>query len=380
MKIAFVDDLRWDYTPLTPYERPFGGTQSALCYLAEALAAGGHEVALVNNVANPGIYGGVDCVGAGRGLTGEFLNRFDAVISIATIGRQLRRLGVQCPLVFWTGHDVDQLAVKSLQDAAERSCWTAFATVSEWQARRYAAAFGIESSRLSVKRNGISPAVEQRVRTRPWFFEESRPPTLVYTSTPFRGLDVLLTAFPTICAAVPGCTLKVYSAMSMYQVPVEQDPYRVLYRLCAAIDGAEYVGPLGQRPMADALAEADILAYPSTFAETACIAAMEAMASGCLFVSTATGALPETAGRFGKLLPIPKQARDVPFNIWLANNYATMMIDEIRRAAADPGGTATMLKQQMTHFRHHHQWRAHAREWESWLAALCVAGLRGRRA
>ena len=138
--------------------------------------------------------------------------------------------------------------------------------------------------------------------------------------------------------------------------------------------------PVSLETWADALAEADILAYPSTFAETACIAAMEAMASGCLFVSTATGALPETAGRFGKLLPIPKQARDVPFNIWLANNYATMMIDEIRRAAADPGGTATMLKQQMTHFRHHHQWRAHAREWESWLAALCVAGLRGRRA
>lgn len=80
MKIVFLDRIGWDYTPLTPYERPLGGSQSALCYLAAQLAAKGHDVALVNHVRQPGTYAGVHCPGHDQGYTADFLNRFDIVI------------------------------------------------------------------------------------------------------------------------------------------------------------------------------------------------------------------------------------------------------------------------------------------------------------
>ena len=59
MRIAFVDPILWDFTVDTPYERPLGGSHSAMCYLASELARGGHGVSLVNGASAPGAYRGV---------------------------------------------------------------------------------------------------------------------------------------------------------------------------------------------------------------------------------------------------------------------------------------------------------------------------------
>src|SRR5436190_17314187 len=45
MNWIFLDSIEWDYDVATPMERPLGGSQSALCYLASALARRGHAVA-----------------------------------------------------------------------------------------------------------------------------------------------------------------------------------------------------------------------------------------------------------------------------------------------------------------------------------------------
>ena len=47
MKIA-VFDSSWEYTLDTPYEKPLGGTQSAICYFLEEMRLRGHEAYLFN--------------------------------------------------------------------------------------------------------------------------------------------------------------------------------------------------------------------------------------------------------------------------------------------------------------------------------------------
>src|SRR5581483_3166990 len=113
------------------------------------------------------------------------------------------------------------------------------------------------------------------------------------------GLDVLLTAYPSIRARLGGARLRVFSGMGIYTQSYvagqsRQDDYASLYELCAALPEADYVGPLPHADLAAAMAEADIWAYPCTFAETSCISAMEAMAAGALIITTSLGALPET--------------------------------------------------------------------------------------
>ena len=62
VRIAFVDFIEWDYTPQTPRERPLGGTQSGLCYLAECLAKENHDVFLLNNTQKLERVRGVQCI------------------------------------------------------------------------------------------------------------------------------------------------------------------------------------------------------------------------------------------------------------------------------------------------------------------------------
>ncbi len=79
MRIVFIDFIRWDYVVDSAYRRPLGGSQSALCYLAEALAALGHEVYLLSNTLKPVLSRGVQCLPI-RKMPPNFFATFDAAI------------------------------------------------------------------------------------------------------------------------------------------------------------------------------------------------------------------------------------------------------------------------------------------------------------
>ena len=365
MKIAFLDLIGWDYTPLTPLERPLGGSQSAAIYLARELAARGHGVTLFNSTSRPGVYSGVDCPGMSGGLASDRLNGFDAVVVLnSASGQQLRAAGVAAPLALWSQHAADQPAVQALAGAEERRAWDAFCLVSRWQAERYAAAFGIPAERIAIMRNAAAAAFQGLERRGPPFFRAGAPPVLAYTSTPFRGLAILLMAFPEIRAAVPGCRLRVYSSMGVYQVAEAADDYRILYELTRALPGAEYVGSLPQTALAEALAEADILAYPNVFVETSCISVMEAMAAGCLVASSTLGALPETTAGFGFLMDASADA------VGMARDFARLLVALIRRAREQPDQFEDHLQRQRSQARAAYDWAARAQDWEQVLQRL----------
>ena len=79
--------------------------------------------------------------------------------------------------------------------------------------------------------------------------------------------------------------------MAVYQKGGEADEYAALYERSRGLPGVEYVGSLSQPDLAQVLHKIDALTYPSTFAETSCIAAIEALAAGCQVLATDLGAL-----------------------------------------------------------------------------------------
>src|SRR5262249_28995461 len=233
----------------------------------------------------------------------------DALIvqNLAGQARALRgAVGLRTALILWTGHAHDQPAMEPLRDPADRDTYDGFALVSDWQRLHYVRHFGIDPDRTAVLRNAVAPAfVGLFPEGEATLARKSRPPVLAYTSTPYRGLDRLLEAFPLIRQAVPGTTLKVFSSLKVYQVPdaEEQARFGRLYQQCRETPGVEYTGSIPQPELSRELQAVSVLAYPNTYQETSCIAVMEAMAAGCWVVTSHRAALPETTAGFARLIP-----------------------------------------------------------------------------
>jgi glycosyltransferase involved in cell wall biosynthesis len=366
MHILFVDGTLLGYTPLTPAERPLGGMQSALCYLSKALAARGHSVSLLNRGnPSPGTYGGVACAGF-ESLNGATLNNFDVVVSISTGSITFRELGLSRPLVLWTGHDIDQAAVERLGDGNERYLWDKIVLVSEWQTERFCRTFKLGRDRIAILRNAVAPAFERLSRHQPYFFESGRPPVFYYSSTPFRGLDILLAAFPLIRRRIPGSEARIYSSMAVYQQLKERDSYRPLYDRCRTTEGVLYVGSLGQVALAQAMTNLDVLSYPSTFQETSCISVMEAMAGGCMVLSVARGALPETAAGFGNFCDHPTNISPAQF----AELYARFVLQKVEDAYRNPQEFSSRIDCQRSFAQTNYSWASRAVEWEIMLLSV----------
>ncbi len=365
MRIVFLHRTYNDYTVETPYARGIGGTESANAYLCIELAKLGHSISLLTNTSAPGRYRGVECLNHKTSLSADLMNVADVVVvSNESCGRTLRdEFRVVKPMVMWNHHADDQPAIEALEFSRERKAWSSFAFVSDWQRNQYCSVYWVAREKTKVMRNAVSPAFAAVAPRSPWF-RGDRAPVLVYTSAPYRGLDVLLAAFPSIRSAHPGTRLRVFSGMATLQVSIENDPYADLYRRCTSMEGVEYVGPIPQPALAVELAEAAALAYPSTYPETSCIAAIEAMSVGAIVLTTRSGAMPETMAGFGLMVePHENTTR-------LTGDFTEMTIAALSEMRRDPDEAEARREQQIAYVRETYSWPKRALEWELYLSDI----------
>jgi glycosyltransferase involved in cell wall biosynthesis len=382
MNIAFLDTVGWDYDVSTPYQRPLGGSQSALAYLAAELARRGVRVTLYGGAYWPREVLGVRCVPAFGVPPEEYGQAFDALIVLngpAEFCLGLRpHLAPGTPLVLWTQHAADQPAMRALQQSGVRQGWDAIVCVSQWHRAAMIGHYGLDPARVVVHRNAIAPCFEGLFSSRDELVQaKGTRPILGYTSTPFRGLDLLTSIFSEAHKEFPDAQLAVFSSMKVYQQDEPGDAFAPLYTWCRQAPGVVYVGSVSQPELARALKATSILAYPNTFAETSCIAVMEALAAGLLVITTDLGALPETTLGFGTLVaPLDATRPDGPRD--LAVRFLDQLRGILRAHAADPAGFAAARLEQVEAVNASCTWRGRASQWEDairgWKDARTDAG------
>jgi glycosyltransferase involved in cell wall biosynthesis len=340
----------------------WAGMQSAACYLAAALAARGDDVTFLNHTREPGRWFGVNCVNwnddrAMERLGGERLGgqSFDAVISLTANPLPFRDLfGPDTRLLLWTGHADDQPPVQVLAHGEIEHLWDGFVFVSEWQRERFIERFGLDRNRTVVLRNAIAPGFENQFASAAELAVKKRtdPVRLAYTSTPYRGLQLLMSTFPLLDRPA---RLEVYSSMATYTGGNTDAPYTALYDTCRNTPGTDYIGAIPQPDLARALKKVGVLAYPNTFAETGCIAVMEAMASGCAIVTSDLAALPETTEGFATLIPVSDD--------WYsyAQGFLSALHQSMDFVRSDAG--VEHLWRQVEHINSTCTWAVRARQW-----------------
>lgn len=365
MHLVFIDPVPWPYRIDAPLVRPIGGTQSALCYLMMALAARGVKVSLINAEV-PHEFAGV------RGLSSNFpadaIADADALVMVsdptpASIA-QLAAYAPRAKKILWQHHAADQPVVQMLSDPAVVSAWDEIVFVSTWQEAEYLKTFPALAARpRKILRNAIAPAFENLFVGLPVLPFKSPVPRLAYNSTPFRGLDRLLYGWQQILSAHPSVELQIFSSMKLYNAE-DTDYIAQILDTARSMPGVTHVGPVAQAELAQALRGTLILSYPNTFPETACIAVMEAMAAGCVVITSDLGALPETLGGHGVLLPI------VPDAAQHAQDFAAALAAQITQLKSQwqSGELESRLAAQVKWANENYVWAARAMEWQNYLS------------
>jgi glycosyltransferase involved in cell wall biosynthesis len=166
--------------------------------------------------------------------------------------------------------------------------------------------------------------------------------------------------YPKFHRQFPAARLRVYSSLAVYQKTETKNEEWLLelYQQCKSTEGVEYIGSLPQPELAKALRSISILAYPNTFSETSCISVMEAMATGCLVITSEFGALPETVNRFSQLIPVyfrsvQEFSDDYYRALWAVYTEFLMHPEEMYQH----------LWEEVLFTNTHYTWSVRAREW-----------------
>lgn len=301
MRFAFLSRITRLFNGETLYHEPLGGTQSAMIYLARALVERGHEAHIFCNPSQAGCFDGVHYHPIVELARFSRQNPLDVFVSVA--GEQTLKLGIPARVTLWWSHndysylwdempDLRADIANTLATKADR-----IVTVSQWQTHKLAELFQLPIEHFWTSRNGVYwPHFEQSA-------PPAIPPRIMYTSVPDRGLKRLLDLFPSIQAQVPEAELHVYSSFKVWGKSEQWDHAHAgdIYQRAEQMPGVFLFAPVPQSELAQALKQATLMAYPNHealetgfWAETSCIAALEAQAAGLPVVTSARGALPET--------------------------------------------------------------------------------------
>ena len=180
-----------------------------------------------------------------------------------------------------------------LRDESYRAQFHHMVFISHWQYERYRLIHGIPYKHShSILETAIEPAPS---------FDKTHTPLkgvvrLVYTSTPQRGLELLLPVYDALTKVYPNLHLNVYSSFKIYGWEDRDKQYEPLYDFCRNHPKISYHGFLPNDVLKSHLQASHIFAYPSIWPETSCRAMLEAMSARLLCVHPNFAGLSDTSG------------------------------------------------------------------------------------
>lgn len=375
MRIAFLTRIKRRFNGETVRTEPLGGTQSAMIYLARELAARGHEVQIFCHCDQAaGIVDGVQYRNIPELARFARQNPLDVFVAVAD--ELALKLGIPARMTLWWSHndyaylwdDMPDLRAETAQILATRA--DRLIAVSAWHAAKLSELFQLPSEHLWVGRNGVNwPyfAPESDDKPAPAF-----PPRLLYTSVPDRGLGRLLELFPRIRQQVPEVELHLYSSFTVWGKDEAWNQSRAgaLYDQARQLEGVFLHDPLPHPELAKVLSQGYLLTYPNHaaepvyttgfWAETSCIAALEAQAAGLPVITSRRGALPETVrdGETGLLIDGDPHSE----------SYGTAFVEAVVSLLRDRPLRDQLSRQARERIQAEYRWDLIAAEWEAMLS------------
>ncbi len=337
-KVLFLDFNSWSHKTIET--RPLGGTETAIINLATELSNNSVEVCVMT------------CNGLERKVVNDnlvFMNmEIESILSFnpthivyqacnTSRSVDIDKLLPNAKKIYYVHHDINVRFIEICYDMSKEENKKnhvnvyKYVFVSSWQRNRYIEKYKIPYNKCVVLQNGISPLVNMKN-------SYNKTKTMIFTSTPYRGIIPAYQLFQEVKKLIPDIKLKVFSCFnrdrSCSLAEAEEKAYKPLERIDELIDfdengrpvqnhfnmtnnyyssvydllmkdpNVEFYGSVPQKVLFKHIEEAMCLFYPNTFMETCCINALEAMAMRCNVLTSNLGALGETTKMFGSLIDL----------------------------------------------------------------------------
>ena len=252
--------------------------------------------------------------------------------------------------VLWMHHFVNQNEAKNLasKDFVSKLDWIVYN--SNWNLEQHIKKFNIPENKSTVIKNAI-----EKIE----FVEKPKDKiNLIYHTTPWRGLKVLLNVFKKL--NLNNVELDVCSSTIIYGKKFDSilgKTYQDLFDECKNTKNVNYFGFLDNEKIIQKLKKMHIFAHPSIWPETSCIAAIESLAAGCEVVTTNLGALNETCSPWGNIINFERNPHD------LEKKYSEALLYSIKNFWSEEN--QKKLKLQRETINKKYSWNERSVEWEN---------------
>jgi len=335
MKIAIIDLLGLTYDGNTLKGRGLGGSESAVILMSAELAKLGHSITVYNNCidskAAPGLYNGVQYVDHSKFTDDESVHTHDIVISSRSVNPFLARnqyskmVSRANKTVIWM-HDTfcegDQTLEQLLMSGEIDEVFTLsdfhswYVTSCDHGNKRN---FEVLKHKFFQTRNGAVRHIEDVDLSKK---DKSH---FVYNASATKGLIPLVTRiWPEIKKHIPEARLTCIGGYYRFREGAEPDAQEKMVNdlIDSKPEGVTFTGVIPQYEIAEILANANMMLYPTAFPETFGISSLESLLYNTPIVTNIFGALEETA--------IEQACYKIPYSS--TNNALFRNIDENTQA------------------------------------------------
>ena len=183
--------------------------------------------------------------------------------------------------ILWAHHAYDQQVFLDFDHGIVNH----IVSPSQWNKEQFIKYHNVPENKITVIPNGVADMFS---------YSNQKTKTMIYTSIPYKGLEVLARVIPLITQRHPDVKFKIFSSMSLYGPGPDQ--FLHIYDHLKKMPNVEYSEAVDREDLVKHYQESAFFIHPCVWEETFGVAMIEAMKCGAYPIITDIGALSEVAG------------------------------------------------------------------------------------
>ena len=233
---------------------------------------------------------------------------------------------------------------------------------SHWAKEQLVQFLKVPKEKISVIPNGVSDK---------FTLSENKTKTFIYTSIPYKGLELLPRIIPLIQQRHPDAKFKIFSSMSLYGNIL--DNYVDLYQDLKLLKNVEYSAAVDQDELIKHYQESAFFIHPNIWEETFCVSMAEAMKCGCYPIITNIGALSEVAtDKFSSIVPLEGTRTTEKYEVTdnFINKFAEVCCTALDYFDNDRTTYNQISKSASNHISQKCDWKKISKQWEKLITKI----------